>query len=330
MESYIENKFEIHRAGELNDFVLKILDIGENYLKFLSSKGRLYLSPDIEPKDAAVDLLAEIFTLENNTLVKFKDFFENNFSAEDISNKEDFERFLRSFIYTVIQNNLPDLFRENDPSAYHIYRNVKSAVKNLNYFISIHFSGKYIHKTEKLRPDANLPDREELNLIINDNELGKEIYNLKIFIRSLFEILSLSDIYTPAVYLNDVCSIIKSIFASEFINRNGAVTESEHISELTNIKFILEDVKFAFTGKLEKYASRNNLSQNFSQCIYNIVDEIIGDFNAGKERRSVMDLMKTHFNSSDKYLFYKVQYCIELLETEIIKHFKTEKNLIGK
>lgn len=330
MESNIESKFEIHRADELNEFVLKTLDIGENYLKFLSSKGRLYLSPDIEPKDAAVDLLAEVFTIENNTLVKFRDFFENNFSKEDISKKEDFERFLRSFIYTVIQNNLPDLFRENDSSAYHIYRNVKSAVRNLNYFISLHFSGKCIHKNEKLHPESNIPDREELILIINDNKLGKEIYNLKIFIRSLFEILAASDVYISAAYLNDVCSIIKSIFASDFINRDGAATESEHISELTNIKFILDDIKFSFTGKLEKYASKNNLSQNFAQCIYNIVDEIIGDFNAGKARRSVLDLMKTHLNSSDKHLFYKVQYCIELLETEIIKHFETEKNLIGR
>jgi len=329
VDDVIKRNFNFHNIGELNDFIKYILDIGEYYIKFLISKGRIYLSPDIDAKDAAVDLLAELFTAENNNLIKFSNFFDDISNRSNLTNDE-LDRYLRSFVYTIIQNNLPELYRTYDPATYHILRNVKLAVKNLNYFTVSHFSGKYIHKVQTIPPDSVLPDRDELKNIIILNNLEKDVINLKIFIEKLFLVLDNSSKYAPAVYLHDVCSVIKGVFASEFITRDGAATEAEHISEKTNIRFILDDVKFTFSGKLEKYILKNNLSQNFGECIYMIVDEIIDDLNEGNTRQSVLELMKTHFKSSEKSLFYKVQYCIELFESEIIKHIQTEKILIGK
>lgn len=328
MYSLFKKEYKINKTQELNEFVSKILDLGENYLEFLISKNIVYLPEHVSSKDAAVDLLAELFLTENNTLIKFKKFFQNNFHKDEITSEDKFNKYLRAFVYTIIQNNLLNIYKENDPCTYNIYRNLKETIKSLNLLTSNHFSGKYIHKCPEISFDRNVPEKEDLVSIIYSNGLGKMVFNLVNFVKTLLDILEKSDAFTPAMRLNDLVCVIKSIFAYEYITKDGASSESEHITEKANIKFMLDDVKFTFIEKLNRYISKNNQSKNFSECMYNIIDEVIEDLKSGNTRQSVMKLMKTYFKSTDKNLFYKVQYCIELFESEIVKYYEKEKHSI--
>lgn len=329
MFNLYKNNFKAIERTEINRFILSILGIAENYIKFLISRNKIYLPVHIEPKDAAIDLIAELFTIENDILIRFKDFFNNNFTCGEIRNEEDFEKYLRGFIYTVIQNNLINFYRENDPITYHIHRNINEAVKNLNYFTSIHFSDKYLSPNPEFDINNVSLDKEELINFIYSNNLEKNIINMRLFIKSLFEELENSKDYPVCIRISDLVSAVKSILAIEFINKNGAATQKEHMAEKINIKFLLEDVRFNFNEKLNKYCSKNNLSKIFKEGMYNIIDEIIGDMNSGNKRKSVMELMRAHFKRNENSTFYKIQYCIELFEEEITKYVQKEQILIG-
>jgi hypothetical protein len=333
MFSLYKSGFRVCNSRDLNEFVRRILWIGENYLRFLVSRNRIYLPFELEPKDAAVDLLGELFVSEDNVLVKFKNFFSpspdpfpkgrGNYA---FLNEDDFENRLRGFIYTVIQNNLPGLYRDSDPVTYNIYRNIKEAVKLLNYHISIHFSDKYIHPEPEIDFTAPVPDREDMLLIIYSNGMAKNILNVKSLLQSLFEILKSSENFAPALRLSDLAAVVKSTITSEFAIKNAS-PESDDIASELNTKLMLDDVKFAFAEKLNKYTGKAKLSQNFSESMYNVIDEMTNDLLAGNERKSVMELLKRHFNSEDKNMFYKVQYCVELFEGEIAKYAQRELSL---
>lgn len=324
-----QNNFGVQSRKELNDFILKILNTSVSYIKFLIFKNKIYLPDHIEPKDAAVDLIAELFIEEKGVLIRFKDFFDNNINRELIKNNEDFEHYLRGFIYTVIQNNLNNLYKQNDPFTYNIIRNIKEAVKSLNYYVSIHFSDKYIHSIPEIDFKKNLPEREDLFSIVHSYNIFKNLQNSCNFIKSIFELLESYSDFAHALRFSDLVAVYKSVIVFEYSIRNGENTESDYLTERINVKFVLEDVRCTFSEKLQKYIIKNKLSQNFKESMYNVIDEIIHDVNAGNVRKSIMELMKLHFQSCDKYLFYKVQYCVELFEGEIVKCINKEKTLIG-
>jgi len=329
MINLYKNNFKIEKNEELAHFVNKIILIGENYISFLVSKNRLFLPVHIEPKDAAVDLVADLFVQEKNVLVKFEYFFRNNFSSDQIECEEDFDKFLRCFIYTVIRNNLINLYKENDPVMYNIYRNVNESIRSLDYHVSIHFSDKYVHIVPEIDLRTKPPDKDELMNIVYSGGIAKNVYNTRIFLKLVLDSLENSKEFAQAVRLGDLVSVIKSIMAYELAKSDGAMSESENVMEKLNVKFILDDARFNYSSKLSKYSSKNGLSQNFTQSIYNIIDEIMMDINAGQRRKSIMDLTKTYFKDYDSNLFNKVQYCVELFEDEIAKRFHKERDLIG-
>lgn len=323
------NSFKANNKKELNEFILKVLELGELYIKFLISKNKLYLPGHLDPKDAAIDLLAELFVTEDDCLLKFRDFFQNNFSGTEINNETDFERYLRGFIYTVIQNNLQNIYRDNDPVTFNIYRNIKQAVIDLDYHTSMHFSDKYIHAEIEIDFHKEISDREGLLNIVYSNNLHKNISNIKYFVNSLLECLKKSEKYAAAVRMSDLVSAIKSLFAYNYAGIDNNSTDKDSLLDKLNLKFILDDVKYSFTEKLNRYISKNELSKNFKECMYNIIDEIIFDLNEGNSRKSVMELVKKHYKTDDKKIFYKVQYCVELFEGEIARQFRKESPLIG-
>lgn len=319
-----KNKFKVSSIKELNEFISFVLELGENYISFLINRNRIYLPVHIDSKDAAVDLLAELFVLKKDVLIKFDDFFINNFNDRKFCSNEEFEPYLRGFVYTVIQNNIQSIYKENDKLAYNLYRNVKEVLKNLDYCITTHFSDKYVSKTNVHKNVENIPEKESLMKLVNLAGIGKYVFEVKKFIIEFFDLLEKQNEYANVVRLSDLISVMKSLITVEYLNQNGAVTEGEHITERVNVKYILEDVKLAFSGKLNKYISKNNLSQKFGDCMYNIIEEVMSEYNSGNQRRSVLDLMKEHFKDDDKYLFYKVQYCLEMFEQEIARFIEED------
>lgn len=328
MDLYISG-FRVNSIEEYNAFIRRILFMGESYLKFLISKNKIFLPVHIEPKDAAVDLLAEIFTQENNILIKFKDFFENNLSDSQIQSEEDFEKYLRGFLYTVIRNNLINIYRDNDPVTYNIYRNIKETVKSLNYCISIHFSDKYIQTDSNLNFTDPIPEKEDLINLVYSKGLAQEVINIRRFIELLFNELNLSNRFSPLIRLSDLAGVIKSILVSNLSIRTNGHGTNDLISGNLNVKFTLESVRYAFIEKLDKYAFKNKLSKNFLNSMYCLTEEVMGDLSEGNKRKSVLELQKMHFQSEDKTLFNKVQYCVEMLEEEITKQYNKEQKLIG-
>ena len=318
------NKFRVSSQFELNEFISYILILGENYIRFLILKNRLFLPLNINAKDAAVDTLAEIFLVKENVLVKFSEFFSNNFKNLNFESDDEFEPYLRGFVYSVIQNNLPELYKNNDNSTYHIYRNLKIHLKKDDYNIEQRFSDKYISKTLKIDDGKPVVGKEDLIRIISTHRLGKEVMDINNFISKLFDILDNQNEFSNSIRLNDLVSVIKSYFVMDFLGSNGKESESEHISDRVNIKYILEDAKYIFAEKLNKYVNKNNLSKKFYECMYNIVDDIANELYAGNERPSVLTLMKEHFGEEDKTKFNKVQYCVEMFESEIAKNIILE------
>jgi hypothetical protein len=329
MLSLYKNDYNIYNNKELNDFTISVLKIGENYLKFLISRNKIYLPEHLNPKDAAVDLLAELFILEGTVLYKFRNFFQNNFFNIIIETEEELEIYIRGFIYSVIQNNLTKLYKENDSFTYSIIRNIKEAVTSLNLYTSQHFSDIYIHLTDKIVFQKDIPDKEMILSIVYRNNISNLVINIKQFIQTFFKILATHVTFDPAVRFSDLVSAVKSILVAEYVSRDGASDKNQQISEKLNIKFILDEARCNFSEIFVNYTIKKKLSQNFSECMYSIIDEIISDFSEGNLRQSVLVLMKTHFKSSDTKLFYKIQYCVELFEGEVVELIKKEKSAIG-
>lgn len=321
---YIRNNFVFESNKEANAFVVKVIDLGEVYIKFLVSKNKIYLPDNIKPRDAAIDLLAEIFKVENKCYVSFKMFFED----KEIETEEVAENLLRGYIFTIIQNELPKIFRINDSFTFNILRNIKEAVKSENLHTSLFFSDKYIHAKDAMYDNDIIPDKDGLLKFIYENKISEKVYNLKLFLKDLFETLKISGVYSPVVNFNDLVSAIKSIFANEFVNRDGAKTESEHLSDKVNIKLILKDIRFTFNEKLNKYIIKNGFSKYYSQCMYELVDDIETDLCEGQKRQSIKSLTDKYFKSSD--YINQVTYCVDMYETEIAKFLNKEKFLIDR
>ncbi|MCE1165044.1 MAG: hypothetical protein LWX07_06555 [Bacteroidetes bacterium] len=330
MFSLYNNGFKAEKAEDAGTFISLVLKIGENYLRFLVSINRVYLPFEMSPKDAAIDLLAEILVFKNGSFLKFHDFFQNNFTDKSKITEDNYEDYLRGFVYTVIQKNLTNLFKDNDPALYHIYRNIKETAKSLGYSISIHFSDKYLHRIKKVDFKIDAPAPEDLLKLVSDINLQKYIYNTPAFLNLMFDNLDTQHNFCHAVRFHDMAAVMKKIMISDYFERELCGAGTNNFTDTLSIKFIIEEAKFTFFEKLEKYINKNSLSQNFSDCMYSIIDDIVADFMTGNPRSSVRELMIRHFGVDEKSLFYKVQYCVSLFEQEVLKKIKLEKILIDR
>lgn len=320
-----QSEFELQDNVQYNTFVKRVLYIGEQYIRFLISKNRIFLPVDIDHRDASVDLLAEIFYKENKVLIKFRNFFKNNF-PDRILIEIEYERYLKGFIASIIQNNLIGLYKDIDTPTYNIYRNLKEAATNSGLLIAVHFTDKYIQITEDIDSDNPIPEREDLFQLVNSYNMNGLVSNIPQFLDKLFTILKTSSNYSPAVRLSDLVNIVKTIHANELLLNISKNETRTILEDKINISFVLENIKDKFIQKLDKYVTKNKLSQSFYKSMYRLVDEVLLDYKEGSGRRSVKELQKTHFGNHDKYLFYKIQYCLEMFEGEIINYYKKEQN----
>lgn len=326
MYEIYKNGFLIENSLQYNKFVKETIFIGEVYLKFLISKNRIYLPLQLEPKDVSVDLLAEIFTLENNIVIKFQRFFGEHFPV--MLTESQYNNNLFGFIAKIIQNNLINLYRDHDPQLNNIYRNLKEAAQDLGYQINIHFTDKYIYKGDFVNSKP-LIERDELYDLINNSGFEKHINNTKKLIEEIFTILINVGKYAPAIRLSDIAMIVKSILATSFFSNVNHNNSDKNFYENIHLNLLLDNILDDFYDKLNKYSAKNNLPKNFYECMYKLINEVISDYRQGNARKSVLELQKTYFNTDERKLFYKVQYCIDILESDIAESLKEEIKLIG-
>lgn len=326
MYNIYKKGFLIENSLQYNKFVKETIFIGEVYIKFLISKNRIHLPLYLDLKDAAVDLLAEIFTLEKNIIVKFRRFFDEHFPV--MLNETEFNNNFYGFIAKIIQNNLINLYRDHDPALNNIYRNIKEAALDLGYQINVHFTDKYIYKGsfDNCKP---IPERDELYELINNSSLEKYVNITKSFIEELFSILLNNGKYAPAIRLSDIASLVKTFLTSSLFSALNHNHSDRIFSENIHLKLLLDNILNDYYDKLSKYVTKNDLPKNFQECMYNLINEVISDYRQGNARKSVLDLQKTYFNTDDKKLFYKVQYCIDILESDIAESLKEDIKLIG-
>lgn len=318
--------FRVGNTIQLNCFVKETIFIGETYIKFLLSKNRIHLPLYLDAKDASIDLLAEIFTIEDNVIIKFRSFFDEHFPNK--LNETEYNNNLYGFIAKIIQNNLIGLYRDHDPLLNSIYRNIKEAAVGLGFNINIHFTDKYIYKGT-FNNSKPIADRDELFNLINTSGLATIVHQTKQFVEELFLVIANNDTFADAIRLSDVTSIVKSFFAANLVSSISNNYTDRIINDNIHLNFLLDNILSDYLDKLNKYVTKNSLPKNFYKCMYNLINEVISDFKEGNVRKSVLDLQKTYFNTDDRRLFYKVQYCIDMLESDIARSLKEEVKLIG-
>ena len=140
MYDVYRNNFAIKSAGQVNAFVDSVLAISNKYLNYLVSKNRIYIPLDLSVYDCSVDLLAELFKIENNCFTRIEKYFsslENKPRTE-----EEYNHYLKTFIYTCVQNSLADMYKHSDPVTYKIIRNIKYAIDTGNYKTTVLLTGK--------------------------------------------------------------------------------------------------------------------------------------------------------------------------------------------
>lgn len=323
------NKFRYDSRSELDSFINDILDLGESYISFLVQETGHYLPENLSSRDAAVDLLAEIFKTENNTLVKFLHFFEHKFASANLNSEEEYQKYIQAFIFKIIQNNLPQIYKTEDAPAFHVIRNINEAISDLNLSVEFHFSDKYIYTAENNKADLQTAGRDDIINLVNRSGFMKDVVNTKLFVKKLLDELANHTAYSGKLKFNDLVYVCKYFSTLDYINEMKNEQEDENLTTKLNLKFILNDTYFSFERIFGKYLNKNNLPEKFAGCMYNLINDIMEEYSAGNQRDSVLNLIVKHFGKSDKNLCNKVQYCIDMFENEFIKNLKNEVNFLN-
>lgn len=320
--------FELYKSGfniednkALNEFALEIINISEEYIRYLVYKGKINSLGDLSSYDAAVDLTAELFTIENGCLSHFKKFFSGFETPPET--EEDVNRLIRQFVYVSTMNNVSLLYKFADPVTNKLLRNLNYARKSGDYLQTEIFTNKYIHRKEVDFESAVCMEREKLARLIGQKR-GIGFLPATEFLEEVFKILEEQTEYLHAVPFSDLLQIYKELSAKE-IRKDFESMESGSESNIY-MKLLVEEIRKSYLLKLKNYITKKNFSKNESDCIYNIVEEVINCYLSGTERESVKELAKRYYNGTvTNSLCYKIDYAIDLLNSEIISFFKREE-----
>lgn len=316
-----KSKFRIKDNIALNEFALKVINISEEYIRYLIYKGKINSLGDLSSFDAAVDLTAELFTLEDGYLVHFKKFF-NGFETPP-ETEEDVNRLLRQFVYVSTMNNVSMLYKFADPVTNKLLRNLNYARKAGNYLKTEIFTNKYIHRKAVDFASAQCMDRDQLVRLIGTKN-GISFLPATEFLDEVFNILEEQSDYLHAVPFSDLLQIYKELSAKE-IRKDFENMESGSESNIY-MKLLVEEIRKSYLLKLKNYISKKKFSKNESDCIYKIVEEVINCYLNGTERESVKELAKRYYNGSvTNSLCNKIGYAIDLLNSEIISFIQREE-----
>lgn len=323
------NNFRYSSRSELDGFINDILDLGKSYITFLIHEAGHFLPDNLSPRDAAVDLLADIFTTEDDVLVKFRNFFENNFTSANFDSEDEYQKYIQAFIFKVIQNNLPQIYKTEDSPSFHIIRNLNEAITDLKLSTEYHFSDKYIFISENNTANRLPAGRDDLLRIVNHAGFMKDVVNTKLFVRKLFGEIENQTAYSNKIKFNDLVYVCRYFGTLDYINAMKNTQEEENITTNLNIRFILDETYFSFDRTFRKYLSKKNLSEKFAGCMYNLINDIMEEYSAGNQRDSVLNLTVKHFGASENNLSNKVQYCVDMFENEFVKNLKNEMNFLN-
>lgn len=329
MISICLNNFRYSSRSELDGFINDILDLGESYIAFLIQEAGHYLPENLSPRDATVDLLAEIFTTEDNVLVKFRHFFEHNFDSEKFDSEGEYQKYIQAFIFKIIQNNLPQIYKTEDSPSFHIIRNLNEAISDLKLSTEYHFSDKYIYISGNNTANLLPAGRDDLIKIVNHAGFMKDVVNIKMFVEKLLVEIENQTAFANKIQFNDLVYVCRYFSTLDYVNEMKNEQEDENISTKLNIKFILDEAYFSFDKAFRNYINKKNLSEKFAGCMYNLINDIMEEYSTGNQRDSVLNLTVKHFGASEKNLCNKVQYCIDMFENEFVKNLKNEMNFLN-
>ncbi len=269
-----------------------------------------------------MDITAELFRLEEGTLVYFKRFFDNAENTPET--EEDFNLVLRQFIYAAIMNNISLIFKLTDPITNKLFRNMNHARKEDNYITTELFTNKFIHRKPVDFESAPCIEKDQLLKLVNRQSVAGYI-SAKKFMKNVFDLLEEQDEYLHAVSYTDLLQVYKEIVAKE-IRRELQTANSGSESNIY-LKLLIEEARKGFTLKLNKYVSKKNFSKKDRTCIYYIVEDVISSYLNGADRESVKKLAERYYDGdSANTVRNKINYIIDLFNTEIISLIQREEN----
>lgn len=312
---FYQKGFVFGSLSELNVFIRHCVSIVENYLGFLSYKGKLFVPMDLSLYDAAIDITAELFRYENDVLVRFKSFFDK--IEEKPVTEDDFNAILKSFLFASARRNLISIYKDSDPFTAKIIRNLNLGLDKSDYFITEMFSDRYIHLNEIDFSEKEYCGRDELLKIAGRNYDKINLKNTGTYLRSLLDVIAMQEEYAAAVAFNDIVFLYKYLVTenNNYINKNIFAAEPE--SGL-HYKFLTEEIRRGFSIKLKRYFLKKNYSENEQDCMYKAIDEYLNGILNGGMNKGASELTREFFPDGD---FLKnrnrVEYCIEMLIGEM-------------
>jgi len=305
------NKFCFSNGTVSGKFISECINIVEKYIIFLEKKGKIFLPFDFSPYDAAIDITADIFKVENNTFVYFLHFFETH--NINPSTEQDAKDALRIFLTSIAKRKLTDILADSDPDTGKIIRNIRDYIRKKNYYVSYFFSDKFFHKSDIIQ-EANSKDyagRDNIIKLLIYNNFHQD--NIPEFLENVFYVLENQYEYVKTISQTDAVWIYKYLCGKNFISEE-IITEHNY-SELS---LIIEDEKKRFLSKLEPYFNKKNFSDFEKNRMYMVLEEWTNNVLNGGIKCSPAELTKKYFGKDDYTRMYnKVEYCINLLMSNI-------------
>ena len=321
MFTAFKSGFRIGDRRNLNSFASQVVKIAEEYIRYLIYLGKVTTPDNMSAFDIAVDLMGEIFKIEDGCLIHFKNYFDKLDNSPET--ESEFTDMLKRFVISVTQNNLPQIFRHIDPTTNKILRNIYIVIKEENYITTKLFTDKYIHRKDVDFESAECMDKESLlGMVFKEN--GVHEHTTKELLEIIFKIVESQKEYLHAVRMNDLLFIMREITAYELRQQ---FSEEDSDAEVTlYCKLLFDEIRSGFMVKLNGYFKKKNFSEKECECVYNIVDDVINCYISGFKRESVNNLILKHYHEKvTKEFFNKVEYILGLLNTEIISLIQKEE-----
>ncbi|MCK5149107.1 hypothetical protein KAR48_20290 [bacterium] len=322
--------------AEVRQLVEMSAQLALRYLKYKQSRGfviaesRAYHAEEL--KSLAIDLIAELF--ERNDFGEFiiiRNYFTPHLSES--STEIELSIYLRRLITNHIEQRLTRIYKERDPEAAKIIKNIKIAVaNNLNLSMVHHGNVNYVTPND-------LPDISQVAQI-NDDGMGQGLINnvaislfrpvdtIPVMLKKLFTLLKQEPALPNCLALNVLMRIIRDYrkhidYSSALANRISIDNDPErlvfHQEMVGQIKRIQKEL---FRKVDVSYRDKGKLSEEDTEALKSALALMTKDLVNG-------DTLDTHYFyihemmpavSMDEYnLKYRKQfeYFVRILRNEI-------------
>ena len=324
-ETY-KSGFYVENTQSLNSFAAKVVRLADEYVRFLLNRGKLIPLGDLDSYDIAVDLTAELFTIKDGHLVHFKRFFEG--VENPPQTEEDFLTLLHKFIYSSLWNRLTNIIKITDPITNKLHRNLNAAFKEHDFHITDLFTNRYIHRKPVDFNSGRCMDTDLILTFLRSNN-GKKHDSPREFLNFIFDAIESQTEYLHAIPYTEILKVYKEHHAFYY---NFGIEKNTNSPEAgVYLKLLLEEIDKSFKVKLNKYINKKNFSQKERKCIYYIVEDVINCYIKGIDRDSVNKLAEKYYEGEvTNTLCYKIDYVIDLLNSEIISLIQREETAYAR